>query len=94
MRVLTSKVVPSSSAMKGVKKKSNVLKVSKRVGKSTVAEGLSNVLSDVQQSDLAYLNRELVSVPALIPWLASLIRDGELEGAFDIKVEGNQHAAF
>ena len=55
-----------------------------------VAKGLSDVLTTVEQSDLAYLNKELIRAPALIPWLASLMRDGELELALKVNVEGSQ----
>jgi hypothetical protein len=59
--------------------------------KDQVQNSAMDLFNDVEKSDLAFLMRGFGSNPELVPWLASLMRDGVLEKTLHAKLVGGQH---
>ena len=64
----------------------------KQASKSQVERGTLDLFSDVEQADVKYILKSLAKSPQLVPWLASLMRDGALEQVLRRKLVGEQPA--
>ena len=70
-------------------------KITKKVvTKEQVSTGMVNMFTGVECDDLKYLMAGFMKMPELVPWLASLMRDGKLKEALQIKLMGEQHVTL
>ena len=53
---------------------------------------LLDIFSDIERADVAYLLKGFKASPQLVPWLASLMRDGALAKMLQVKLAGEQPA--
>jgi len=66
----------------------------KAASKGQVERGTIDLFSDVERADVKYILLGLEKAPQLVPWLASLMRDGLLEKTLRVKMQGDQPAVL
>ena len=57
-----------------------------------VEKGALDIFSDIERADVAYVHKGFKASPQLVPWLASLMRDGVLAKMLQVKLAGEQPA--
>ena len=64
----------------------------KAVSKGQVKNGVLEIFSDIERADVVYLLKGFKASPQLVPWLASLMRDGVMANMWQVKLAGEQPA--
>lgn len=81
--------VPGAKQRAAPKRAASTTKPSK--SKTAVQASALDLFNDVEKSDLNFLMRGFQANSSLVPWLASLMRDGILEKTLRLKQVGAQH---
>ena len=68
----------------------------KRAGilKAEVGSNLLDMFDDVEKQDLQFVVNGFKKSPSLVPWIASLMREGVLLRSLSMKMEGSQPMAL
>lgn len=93
-RTMVKALAPKQKARKGLLAAANRARTAstapKTKSRGQVQQGAIDLFNDVEKSDLQFIMKGFEKAPQLVPWLASLMRDGVLEKTLRVKLAGDQ----